>query len=93
MGCDEGAGAAGVVDPKSDVDDGFAVVPPNRLVGAAPLDGGVCAGVVVPKLKDGAGFTAAGVVEPLGAAEAVAVFPNILPDGADDVFPNIPPLD
>jgi hypothetical protein len=56
------------VDPPNS-DDGFAVVPPKRLLGAAPLEGGVCAGVVDAKLKDGAGFTAAGVVEPLGAAE------------------------
>lgn len=82
------------MEPNSDVD--FAVVPPNRLPVAAPLDGGVCAGVVDAKLKDVAGFAAAGVaaagvVEP-GAAEA-AVFPNIPPpDEADDVFPNIPPL-
>lgn len=88
-GCDAGAGAAGVVDPKRDVV--FAVAPPNRLPVAPPLDGGVCAGVVDAKLKDVAGFAAAGVVEPLGAAEAVA-FPNIPPDRADEVFPNIPPL-
>lgn len=80
------------MEPNSD--EGFAVVLPNRLPGAAPLDGGVCAGVVDAKLKDVAGFAAAGVVEPLGAAEDAAVFPNIPPppDRTDDVFPNIPPL-
>jgi hypothetical protein len=76
-GCDEGAGAAGVVDPNS---DGFCWVPdvaPKRPVEVAPLDGGVCAGVVDAKLNDGTGLEAAGVVEPLGAAD-----PSIPPDGA-----------
>lgn len=56
-------------------------VAPKRPPEAAPLDGGVCAGVVDAKLNDGAGFAAAGVVDPLGAAED-ATDPNIPPDGA-----------
>jgi hypothetical protein len=63
----EGAGAAGVVDPNSP--PGFEVgcppiAPPKRPpAGAAPLVGGVAAGVVVPKLKVfcGAGVAATDV--------------------------------
>jgi hypothetical protein len=72
----EGTGAAGVVDPNSP--PGFEVccpaVVPKRppAAAAAEFDGGVAAGVVVPKLN--AGFWGAGVV---AVATAVAgVDPN-----------------